>query len=291
MNDKKIQLTILNFMAGPDFERALDLQLSQGITLLDLKNDIYGLNVEDLSDAQAARVTECVRARGMRVHCLSSMLGLANIAAGETAYCETQMQLLAKILRVARILEPRVIRILAAKVEPLTGAHPGIQALLAEFPWLPAAYRSMVGRIAEAGLEATIKNESPNCILANADDVVGFLDAVGRPGGLFFTWDTQHLWQMGTFPSLDSFSRIREVTGGLHLKGGRSDDGRTLAWASGLEDASWPVIEIVRSVIREARCPVICLNPSHGKKDPTFDPWATACRDIAFLRRNFSEIA
>jgi hypothetical protein len=44
----KIQLTILNSMAGKDFVQALDQHLAWGLQVLDLKDAIYGKAVDQL---------------------------------------------------------------------------------------------------------------------------------------------------------------------------------------------------------------------------------------------------
>jgi len=64
--------------------------------------------------------------------------------------------------------------------------------------------------------------------------------------------------------------------------------GGDLKYASSLEDASWPVIDIVKAVIKDGISPVICLNPSHGKRRPGFID--NPLKDIDFLRKNFKEI-
>jgi hypothetical protein len=101
----------------------------------------------------------------------------------------------------------------------------------------------------------------------------------------------QNLWQNGTFPTLEVYHQLRPLMGALHLKGGRADEAGNLLWVAPLEEASWPVLEIVRAVIADGVAPFICLNPSHGQRPAGYDDWQVAQRDIEFLRRHVKGIA
>ena len=69
------------------------------------------------------------------------------------------------------------------------------------------------------------------------------------------------------------------------------DSGRPdLRWCSTLEDASWPVLDLVRRSILDGNSPVICLNPSHGMIKDTFDYQEAAIKDIRFLRQQIPEV-
>ena len=99
------------------------------------------------------------------------------------------------------------------------------------------------------------------------------------------------MWQMGTFPSLAVYKELKPLIGYLHLKGGRSvGNGRDLVWASPLEEASWPVAKIVRSVLRDGISPVICLNMSHGKIARGYDRKRVVGQDLCYVRRLVREI-
>ena len=63
--------------------------------------------------------------------------------------------------------------------------------------------------------------------------------------------------------------------------------GGPLQWRSALEDASWPVTEILSEVLADGASPILCLNPSHGQPKPGYDYSNVTKRDIDFLRRGF----
>jgi sugar phosphate isomerase/epimerase len=105
-----------------------------------------------------------------------------------------------------------------------------------------------------------------------------------RRDSVFFTYDVQNLWQMGTFPTLDVYRTLKPLIGYFHLKGGKAGDDGRLLWKSTLEDASWPVVEMTREVVRDGVSPVICLNPSHGGKLEGYDYNRMVQRDLEYIR-------
>ena len=155
-------------------------------------------------------------------------------------------------------------------------------------------YRDAIDRLAAAGLQVAIENEVHDCIWSNPGEILTFFDALGCDGRVFLTYDIQNLWQMGTFPSLDVYTQLRPRIGHVHLKGGQVDPGnpaRPLRFSSALEDADWPVAQIIRQVIADGVSPVICLNPSHGQPKPGYNYSDVVGRDVQFMRRTFPEVA
>ena len=67
-----VQLTILNSMAGSDFEMALDQHLAWGLHVLDLKDAIYGKTVDDLLPREAEQAARAIESRGLHVATLST---------------------------------------------------------------------------------------------------------------------------------------------------------------------------------------------------------------------------
>tara|TARA_B100000686_G_C16536581_1_gene835129 strand:- start:372 stop:908 length:537 start_codon:yes stop_codon:yes gene_type:complete len=162
--------------------------------------------------------------------------------------------------------------------------------LEAQQPWVFGVYREAVDKIYSAGFHTVIENEVHNCLFAKTDEITRFFNLLDCGDALSLTWDVQNLWQMGTFPSLDVYRELRPYLGMIHVKGGRTDvPGGALKWRSGLEEASWPVIDIVKEVVADGKSPVICLNPSHGESSPDYTPDYGA--DLNFLRSNVKQIA
>lgn len=285
MTDTRVQLTLLNNMAGgPDLAPVLDRYVGLGLNLVDLKDRIWGHSIETLPLEKARHAATLLRERGLGVFCLSTSIGFFDLGEGEAAWRARQEAALSHVLEVAPIFEPQVVRLLAARWTKAPD-EANIETI---DEWVFESYRNLIDRLESAGFSVTIENEVHGCILTNPADVSAFWARLGRP--VSFTWDVQNLWQMGTFPSLEVYRQLRPLVGGLHLKGGRSENGHTLRWASGLEDASWPVKEIVQAVVDDGNVPVLCLNPSHGEAPPGYDGWAVAQKNVAFLRREIRSL-
>ena len=289
-----MELTMLNNMAGTDLPVALDRYVSLGLRLVDLKDGIWARKVEELDEEQSARVAALVGERGLAVHCLSTALGWTDVNIGEKSWRANQEQLLARVLRVAAIVRPRYLRVLAVRVG--TAEHPvrwSYQETVAAHPWLPVAFADIVRRINAAGYAACIENEARHCALATSEDVAAFfgmlLPLVGG-GSCDYVWDVQNMWQMGTFPTLPMLEKLQPYLRLLHLKGGRADALGNLSEASSLRAASWPVSRIIAEVHRAGNVDVICLNPSHGKRPADYGIWNVVQDDIAFLRELFLKL-
>lgn len=288
------ELTVLNRMADPDFDRAVAQHVEWGLHWMDLRDGIYDKGIAELDVATAERAKAAIDAAGLEVYCLSSPIMNDHIEKGEAHFRVNHIDRIAAMADTVRILRPKYFRLLAAEFE---GRRPGetmTETLQREHPWVIPAYREAIDRVAELGVAVTIENEWRNCIITTADDAHAFFDAVDRKGVVGYTWDVQNQWTSGFFPSVAEYRRMSALIQYVHLKGGQYADPvtRELAWRAGLAEASWPVREIVQAVLDDAVSPVICLNPSHGELKASYDyDYATVTkRDIDFLRAEFEGI-
>lgn len=290
MNNRKVSLTVLNSMAGQDIETAFDRHVTWGLRFLDLKNCIFGKSVDELTVEEAKQVKEAADRRGLQVHTLSTCLLHGDVEQGEKAFRDRDIAALQNVLDVADILSPVQIRLLAASSNRRHEILDSSVYLTAHHPWLVNVYRDAVDQIRDAGYGAVIENEAHDCLFATPAETVSFFSTLDRTSHVGLVWDIQNLWQMGTFPTLDVYETLKPLIRMIHLKGGRAEvAGGALKWRSHLQDASWPVLPIVRRVIEDGRSPVICLNPSHGQSPPGFN--SDPQNDIEFLRNAVKEIA
>jgi sugar phosphate isomerase/epimerase len=290
MSEKSAQLTFLNFMAGADIREALDRHVEWGIKTVDLKEAVFGKPIADLSDDEAVRLKNQLDERRLSVHCLSTVLFHLKVEEGESAFREKTLPKLERAIAVARILKASHLRLLSARIADRDRTPDSISYLTQSHPWIFGLYGEAVRRINEAGLGALIENETEGTIFYNPGEFLSFFKQVKAGPGLKAIWDIQNLWQCGTPPTLQVYQRLKPIIGAVHVKGGIADGLGKLQYASALEEASWPVVEILKQVIQDKTSPVICLNPSHGKQRPGYDSRDVLIRDIAFLRKTFKEI-
>ncbi len=283
------KLTMLSAMAGSDFETACRRHAELGLEWLDLKDGLWGETINNVSLDNARRAAAIARDHGLRIFCFSSALCESELNVGEAAFRARHLPTLDHMLEVADILEPTHIRLIGARLKPFPKNESTIAVVESDHPWTFGVYREMVDRIAASGRRVLIENETGNVILNHPDSIARFFELLDRNDKARYTWDVQNLWQTGVFPSLDVYRQLQPILGCLHLKGGRTEgDDQKLVYASSLEDASWPVVDIVGTAVNDGVAPFLCLNPSHGEKPPGYDGWKTTQNDVAFLRRTIS---
>jgi len=67
-------VTILNSMAGADFEKELDQHVAWNIELLDLKDAIFGKGIAELTLEEAERAAKLIQARSLSVYCFNRIV-------------------------------------------------------------------------------------------------------------------------------------------------------------------------------------------------------------------------
>ncbi len=289
MPNQRVLLTLLNSMAGSEVEASFDCHVAWNIRTLDLKNALFGKSVEQLTSAEASDLLEAAQRRGLSVNTLSSGLFFGDIEQGEAAFREAYLPGLRNLLEVARVLQPTQLRLLMATSSRRAEILDSTAYLSARHRWVFDVYREAVDRIHAAGFATVLENEVHGCLFASPGEIAEFFSILDCGDALSLTWDVQNLWQMGVFPSLAVYRALKPYIGMIHLKGGRTDvPGGALKWQSGLEEASWPVIPIVKEVVADGKSPVICLNASHGEATPEYTPDYQG--DLEFLRGEIEEI-
>ena len=283
-------ITMLNSMASPDFTEALDRHVEWGLKFLDLKNAIFGKNLIDLSSDQAKTAAAEIDRRGLQTYCLSSTLFHGTVEDGRAAFRRENLDPLDHLLSLARILHPTKIRLLVPETRQRRQLDNAVAYVQKVHPWLFDLYSQAIERIDEAGFHTTIESELGGCIFSTPEEVRDFFSLFDSQKASF-TWDVQNLWQMGTFPSKEVYENLKPLIGYVHLKGGKAKgDQQELVWAAPLQEASWPVEEIVRLVVADGISPVICLNSSHGQRPRGYDVGLVAQHDLAYVTRIVREV-
>jgi sugar phosphate isomerase/epimerase len=284
----QVSITTLNSMADRNFTAALNRHVQWGLRHLDLKDAIFGKDVIDLTESEAGRAADMISARDLSVYCLSTSLFHDKVESGIEAFRKNHLEPLGHIIELAQIFRPSLIRLLSARSLRRDEIQNSVDYLRTDHPWLIDLYRVAVEKVAAAGFECTIENESHANLFSDPWEILEFFDLLDCGNAVNLTWDVQNLWQMGTYPSLNVYQQLKPLMAYYHLKGSMSEPGTNiLRWKSCLEDASWPVLEITGQVILDGVSPVICLNPSHGVEKEGYDYRNTVGHDIAYVRNAF----
>lgn len=282
------QLTMLSSMADADFPTALRKHREWDIEWLDLRDAIYGKRLFALSRAEALDAKAQIDAAGLKVYCFSTAVFLEDIANGEQAMRD-QLKQFDTIIPAAEILQPKLIRVLGANLSTREEGRSSIETIVDHYPWVFDVYREAIDRIVDAGFIPTIENEAKGCFLRDPAEFHEFFSRLDRKA-VGLTWDVQNHWANGIYPSVEVYEDLKPLIRYVHAKGGRSDLPRgSLDWNVALEEASWPVVDIVQTVVNDGISPVICLNPpQHGAYVPDYDYAAVAKRDLDYLRAQVS---
>ena len=294
------EITILNSMAGNVFEVALDQHVSWDIKCLDLKDNIFGKSIVELTEEEARHAAELIHKRSLSVYCFSTVLFGSDIELGEEHFRKNYLLKIDHVIQIANILQPQTIRLLASATSKRGEIANSIEYLHTNHPWLIPLYVEVIDYLHETycpefkngqDFKVTIENEVGNCIFSTTEEIIDFFEVLDRRKRVSLTWDVQNLWQMGTYPTIDVYDKLKDLIGYYHLKGGQKGDGGIeLRWRSSLEDASWPVVEITRQIVKDNVSQVICLNPSHGKAKTGYDYNNMPKRDLDFIRKTIQEI-
>lgn len=287
----EVQFTMLNSMADTDFDTAIERHREWGLHWMDLRDEIYGKKLKDLTVAEAERARAAIDAAALEVVCLSTGVFFEDVANGEDVFREKHLGQLDHLLEVARVLKPRFFRLIAAQLPERAEGQSAAALLKAKYPWVAEVYREAIDRIAAAGFTPTIENEAFRSFLSETQDFVDFFAWLDRDT-VTLTWDINNQWATGVFPRLADYEVLRPLIAYFHLKGGKRDgESHALAWNSSLADSDFAVEEITRRVIDHGVSPVICLNPSqHGEPLPGYDYADLAKRDLDYLKSHFERI-
>ena len=205
---------------------------------------------------------------------------------GPEVFRRDYLDRLERVVAIAAILQPALVRLLSPETRTRKEIGNSVRYIVREHPWLLRMYGDAVHRLYRVGFPVTIENAVGNNILSTPAEVVDFFAGLNCKGEVGFTWDVQNLWQMGTYPTMEVYRRLKGVIRYYHLKGRQhGPDSLTLRWRTSLEDASWPVVEITRQVVADGVSPVICLNPPHGEPKEGYNYSNLAKRDLDLVRR------
>jgi sugar phosphate isomerase/epimerase len=282
------QLTILNSMAGADFEAALSVHKEWNLEWLDLRDGIYGHWLATLDLDAAKRARQAIAKSGLKVYCLSTTTFFDEIEKGEEHFRDKYLGKLGHLIELGEIFQPKVMRIIAALLPTRRPEEDSVAVIESKYPWIFAVYREAIDRITDAGLRVTIENEAFKCMLSRPEEFIHFFAKLDRSDSVGLTWDVQNQWATGVFPTLEVYETLKPLIQYYHVKGGQCEgDSNTLRWNVALEHADWPVVEITSRVVADGVSPVICINPpGHGIPKPGYDYDKITKQDIDFLRRN-----
>lgn len=222
-----MQLAAITDEISQEFEHALDVMLEYGATGAELRG-LWGTNIADLTDDQAARAKSALREREMRAVCLATPFFKCDLTpqapnAGESAGAmhlavprglEQQMELLTRCIRLAHLFETPLLRVFTFwRKEALT---PGIEARIVE------AFAAPLALAEREGVVLGLENEHA-CFIGTGEEAARIAAAIDSPN-LKIVWDPGNAYFAGENPFPFGYDAVKPFLAHVHVKDGKMVD-------------------------------------------------------------------
>lgn len=219
-----MQLCAITDEISQDFEHALDVLKEYGATGAELRG-LWGTNIADLSDAQAARAKEALRTRGLRVACLATPFYKCDLAPetpnlGEASGrmhlaqprgLEQQIVLLQRCIQLAHTFETTLLRVFTFwRKEALT---PELEARIV------AAFAAPLEIAAREGVTLVLENEHA-CYIGTGGEAARIASEIDSPY-LKLVWDPGNAFYAGERPYPEGYEAVRPWLAHVHVKDAR----------------------------------------------------------------------
>ncbi len=232
-----MQLAAITDEISQEFEYALDVMLEYGATGAELRG-LWGTNIADLTDAQAARAKAALQERGMQTVGLATPFFKCDLTPetsnpGEAAGAmhlatplglEQQMALLTRCIRLAHLFETPLLRVFTFwRKEALT---PEIEARIVD------AFAAPVALAEREGVVLGLENEHA-CFIGTGAEAGRIAAAVNSPH-LKIVWDPGNAYFAGETPYPGGYDAVKPWLTHVHVKDGRlvetADQGLRPQW-------------------------------------------------------------
>ena len=222
-----MQLSAITDEISQDFEHALDVLQEYGAVGAELRG-LWGTNIADLSDDQAARAKAALSERNMKVVCLATPFYKCDLAfeapnPGEAAGpmhlaaprgLAQQMDMLRKCIRLAHFFDTRLLRIFSFwRKDVLT---PEIESQIV------AAFAEPVALATSEGITLVLENEHA-CFIGTGAEASRIAKAVNSPN-FQLVWDPGNAFAAGERPYPDGYEAVKPWLAHIHIKDARMVD-------------------------------------------------------------------
>jgi sugar phosphate isomerase/epimerase len=219
-----MRLAAITDEISQDFDHALDVLQEYGATGAELRG-LWGTNIADLTDEQAATAKTALQARGMTAVCLATPFYKCDLEFGaenpgeeagrmhlaQPRGLEQQMAMLERCIALAHHFETPLIRIFAFwRKQVLT---PELEARIVETLAEPVALA------AKHGITLVLENEHA-CLIGTGAEAARIASAVNSPN-LRIAWDPGNAFNAGEIPFPDGYEACKPYIAHIHVKDAR----------------------------------------------------------------------
>ena len=232
-----MRLAAITDEISQNFEHALDVMLEYGATGAELRG-LWGTNIADLSDEQAARARQALEQRNMQVVALATPFFKCDLtmdapnpgeAAGamhlaQTRTMEQQLAMLERCIHLAHFFGTNLLRVFAFwRKEVMTTE---IEAKILE------AFVAPVAMATKESVTLVLENEHA-CFVGSGVEAARILGQINSPS-LRAVWDPGNAFSLGETPFPDGYEAIKPYVAHVHVKDARMidtpDHGQQVQW-------------------------------------------------------------
>ncbi len=216
-----MQLAAITDEISQDFEHALDVLVEYGAVGAELRG-LWGVNIADLTDEQAARAKTALVDRGLRVAALSTPFFKCDLemnapiegeAAGRMHLATPrglpeQMDMLRRCIELAHLFDTSLIRVFSFWRKA---------ALTAELEeQIVSAFEDPVAIAAKEGVVLGLENEHA-CYIGTGAEAARIAAAVNSPN-FKIVWDPGNAFYAGEKPFPDGYEAVKPWFSHVHIK-------------------------------------------------------------------------
>lgn len=222
-----MQLTVITDEISQDFEHALDVMLEYGIKGAELRG-LWGTNIAELTDEQAARAKACLAARGMHVVCLATPFFKCDLEQSPAASESTgnaagplhlatahpfakQMDILRRCIALAHTFDTKMLRVFSFWRKAALTHEIEAQIL--------GAFDEPLRLAKQSGITLALENEHA-CFLGSGAETAHFMRQITSPN-LKVVWDPGNAFSMGEQAFPDGYEAVKPWIAHVHVKDAR----------------------------------------------------------------------
>ncbi|MDE2125858.1 MAG: sugar phosphate isomerase/epimerase [Armatimonadetes bacterium] len=220
-------LTAITDEITQDFDHALDVMLEYGCKAAELRG-MWGVNIADLSDADARRVAASLQSRGMRTACLSTPFFKCSLDGAEAEktgplhlakphHRSHQLEVLKRCIELAHRFETRLIRVFAFwRNGDLTADQ---ETRIVD------AFAEPIAIASEADVVLCLENEHA-CMIGTGAEAAR-IAAACNSDHFAVVWDPGNAFAAGEVPYPGGYEAVQRWVQHVHIKDAVRRDGDT----------------------------------------------------------------
>ena len=207
-----MEISYINAEMSRDFEESIRLGAEAGAHTVDLRGNIWGNNIEKISDEDVKRIKEVLSQYDMRVGMLLPPVGKCDIENPEDVQKHTDI--FRKMTKLAHELDTNLIRTFPFR-------RPGYEEYepshLDEYlPRIVEHFAPIVEIAAGEGVIACLECVG-STLARSAQDIRRVIDALGNPSAVSVIWEIDVACKDGEVPS-EGYPHVRGLIREVHVK-------------------------------------------------------------------------